>query len=223
MFYGSKKQWIMLLAPPGGGKGTQFKILSDMYNFYRIESGSLAREQIKKDSAYAARAKTYIERGQIFPDDMILPLVGERLRQAPDSMVVYFDGIPRRGDQCRELLGWFRNLGFSERGVVVVLHVEDEVCLRRIKKRAAEGPARFEERHIQVRLTRLAEYRLELPGVLRVVKDLGMGEPMTIYVEAGDDAEVVSRQVSHVLGLCHIFPERRLNPKPRPIAFPASG
>ncbi|OGW85701.1 MAG: adenylate kinase [Omnitrophica bacterium RIFCSPLOWO2_01_FULL_45_10b] len=94
---------IVLLGPPGAGKGTHAKILSERYGIPHISTGDLLRSQIQSGTALGKRAKTFIDNGRLVPDDLVVEMVKDRLGE-PDVRAGYIlDGFPRTVEQAKAL------------------------------------------------------------------------------------------------------------------------
>ncbi len=92
---------ILIFGPNGSGKGTQGAILKDKYNVPHIESGAIFRKHIGGGTELGKKAKEYIERGDLVPDDITIPMVLETLQEAEDGWIL--DGFPRSRVQAEEL------------------------------------------------------------------------------------------------------------------------
>ena len=86
---------IILLGPPGAGKGTQAEFICDRYQIAHISTGDMLRAAIKKQTQAGLKAKTYMDRGELVPDDVVIALVRERVQTMPDCKNGYIlDGFP---------------------------------------------------------------------------------------------------------------------------------
>ncbi|MBI5963937.1 MAG: adenylate kinase [Chloroflexi bacterium] len=95
--------FIVLLGPPGVGKGTQAKILADVKKFAHISSGDLFRENIKNQTELGKHAKSYIDKGQLVPDDVTIGMIRERLSRPDCELGAILDGFPRTPVQADAL------------------------------------------------------------------------------------------------------------------------
>ena len=86
---------IVMLGSPGVGKGTYAKILSDKYNVPRISVGDLFREAIRDETELGKKIRDYVSRGDLVPDEMVIELVKERLREDDCNNGFFLDGFPR--------------------------------------------------------------------------------------------------------------------------------
>ncbi|MBF0120293.1 MAG: adenylate kinase [Desulfobacterales bacterium] len=94
---------ILFFGPNGSGKGTQGAILKDKYNTPHIESGAIFRENISKGTELGAKAKEYINRGDLVPDEITIPMILDRLKQDDCKNGWLLDGFPRNKNQAIRL------------------------------------------------------------------------------------------------------------------------
>ena len=121
---------ILLLGPPGAGKGTQAQEIQRRWGMPHISSGDLLRAQVKERTPLGEQALPYMTRGDLVPDNLILAMMRDRLRQ-PDAAAGYvLDGFPRTLDQARALDEMLADLGQSLEGAID-LEVPEEELVRR--------------------------------------------------------------------------------------------
>jgi adenylate kinase len=94
---------ILLFGPNGSGKGTQGAILQRQFNIQHIESGVIFRDNISKKTELGKRAKQYIEKGELVPDNLTIPMILERLKQPDCARGWLLDGFPRNLNQAKKL------------------------------------------------------------------------------------------------------------------------
>jgi adenylate kinase len=95
--------YVVLLGPPGVGKGTQAEILAGKIGLRHISSGELFREHMKSESELGRQAKAYMEKGELVPDDLTIAMVEERLGRPDCSDGAILDGFPRTPPQAEAL------------------------------------------------------------------------------------------------------------------------
>ena len=95
--------YIVLLGPPGVGKGTQAKILSERDGLAHISSGELFRENIKNQTELGKLAQTYMTRGELVPDDVTIAMIRDRLSRPDCKAGAILDGFPRTPAQAEAL------------------------------------------------------------------------------------------------------------------------
>jgi len=125
---------IVLLGPPGAGKGTQAQLVAEKLGLIHISSGDLFREHLHKNSALGQQARVYIDRGELVPDDLTISMVRERLSLGDCQTGALLDGFPRTPAQAEALVDVLENLdgGVSS---VPYISVPTEVLIARLSGR----------------------------------------------------------------------------------------
>ncbi len=103
--------YIVLLGPPGAGKGTQAEVISEKFGLIHVSSGDLFRENIKNETDLGKLAQGYINRGELVPDDVTIGMVKARLMQADNLSGALLDGFPRTPAQAEALGEMLLGLG----------------------------------------------------------------------------------------------------------------
>ena len=117
---------IVLFGPPGAGKGTQATRIVDLTSKPQVSTGDMLRSALSEGSQLGIEAKSFMEAGELVPDDVIIGLISERLKMDDAKNGVLFDGFPRTIAQARELAK------IAEVSAVVSIEVPDESIVRRI-------------------------------------------------------------------------------------------
>ncbi|GAB4534596.1 MAG: adenylate kinase [Pleurocapsa sp.] len=125
---------LIFLGPPGAGKGTQAKILAEIHNIPHISTGDILRQAVKDETPLGIKAKDYMEKGELVPDDLILNLIKERLAQADTNNGWILDGFPRNVSQADFLEKLLAELN-ENADCVLNLAVPDEVLVKRLLAR----------------------------------------------------------------------------------------
>jgi adenylate kinase len=125
---------LILLGPPGCGKGTQAKQLSRNFQLEHIGTGDLLRSAIREASEVGRRAKPYVETGQLVPDDLVNDLIAERFARSDRPSCFVTDGYPRTVAQAIAFDEILRKAGL-DLSAVVLLDVSDEEIVRRLGNR----------------------------------------------------------------------------------------
>jgi len=125
---------LVLLGPPGAGKGTQAQALARLWGIPQIASGDLLRAVVRENSELGREAASYMERGQLVPDEFVLKLVAERLRKKDAHDGFILDGFPRNVMQAEALAARLERAGLKLDKVVAVI-VPDEEVVKRISGR----------------------------------------------------------------------------------------
>ena len=100
---------IILLGPPGAGKGTQAKRIAERYGIPQISTGDILRDNVKRDTDLGLMAKSLMERGELVPDDLVCEMVATRLRNADCARGFILDGFPRTARQAGWLDAFFEH------------------------------------------------------------------------------------------------------------------
>lgn len=125
---------VIMLGPPGAGKGTQAVRMAEMYSLPHISTGDIFRENVKSGTELGCKAKEYMDRGDLVPDQLVIDIVADRLTKADCEKGFILDGFPRtvaQADALREILaGPGRSIDH-----VVNVDVPDEALIKRISGR----------------------------------------------------------------------------------------
>ncbi|HEV7968010.1 MAG TPA: adenylate kinase [Candidatus Acidoferrales bacterium] len=125
---------VILLGPPGAGKGTQAQRISQRYHLPHLSTGDMFRDNIQRDTELGRKAKPLMERGELVPDEIVLGMVEERIGQPDCAIGFVFDGFPRTLRQADDLERICRQYRL---GCTIVLHmvVDPALLMRRLTGR----------------------------------------------------------------------------------------
>jgi adenylate kinase len=125
---------ILFFGPNGSGKGTQGAILKDKYNTPHIESGAIFRENISKGTELGAKAKAYIDKGDLVPDEITIPMILDRLKRDDCKKGWLLDGFPRNKNQAIKLDEALKKAGMGL-DIVIEILLDREIAKNRIMGR----------------------------------------------------------------------------------------
>ncbi len=125
---------IVLLGPPGAGKGTQAELLTQWLPLPRVATGDLFRAALAQETELGLKAKAYMERGELVPDEITVGMVKERISQEDCASGVIFDGFPRTVGQAEALDRLLAELG-RKVDLVLYFEVAPDVLLERLAGR----------------------------------------------------------------------------------------
>jgi adenylate kinase len=127
---------LLMIAPPGAGKGTQAARVARQFGVDHIASGELLREAVRAGTELGQKVKRYLDEGELVPDDLVLAIVSDRLKRAkPGGFIL--DGFPRTVEQARAADRLFAESG-EPVDAVIYLDVDREESVRRLLARAGE-------------------------------------------------------------------------------------
>jgi adenylate kinase len=134
---------LILLGPPGAGKGTQAQRLVEKYGIIQLSTGDMLRAAVKAETPTGLKVKHIMARGDLCPDGIVVEAVADRISQPDAHNGFILDGFPRTAAQAEALDRMLEEKGL-ELDAVIELKVDEAILLQRIEKRAAEMAARGE-------------------------------------------------------------------------------
>jgi len=130
---------IILLGAPGSGKGTQAKKLSVSYSIPQVSTGDMLREAVKNGTEMGRKAKTYMDQGGLVPDEVVIGIVKDRLREKDCAKGFILDGFPRTIPQAQALDRVVKELGKEITSVLSLEVDEGEIMERLCGRRTCSG------------------------------------------------------------------------------------
>ena len=168
---------LILLGPPGAGKGTQAQRLIAKHGIVQLSTGDMLRAAVAAGTPVGLRAKSIMDRGELVPDDVVVAIIADRIGQPDAKQGFVLDGFPRTVPQAEAL-----DRLLAERGLkldaVMELKVDEGILLQRIEKRVAEMTARGEkvraDDNPEVLKGRLSAYRAQTAPLVDYYASKGM-------------------------------------------------
>ena len=167
---------LILLGPPGAGKGTQAQRLVQKHVIVQLSTGDMLRAAVAAGTPVGLRAKSIMDAGQLVPDEVVVAIVADRIDQPDVKRGFVLDGFPRTVPQARALDRLLAERGLRLDGVIE-LKVDEGILLKRIETRVAEMSARGEKLRAddnpEVLKGRLAAYRAQTAPLVDYYAGLG--------------------------------------------------
>lgn len=167
---------LVLLGPPGSGKGTQAERLVEALHVPHLSSGHLLREEVAAGTPLGRKAKPLIERGALVPDRLVSDMIAERIQRKDAEHGFILDGFPRTVAQA-QMLEQALAKQRQELDAVLQIAVTEEALIGRVLRRAREAKERGEEARkdddSEVFKQRMASYRAETEPVIEHYRKLG--------------------------------------------------
>ncbi|GAB0482567.1 adenylate kinase [Alistipes indistinctus] len=129
---------LVLFGPPGAGKGTQAEKLIEKYGFNHISTGEVIREQIRKGTELGRSVQSYIEKGQLAPDGLVIDIIADYVAKHKDAKGNIFDGFPRTTVQAKAF-DEIMEKNSTPVSVMLSLEVPDEELVKRLLLRGKES------------------------------------------------------------------------------------
>jgi adenylate kinase len=171
---------MILMGPPGAGKGTQARYVADHFGVPAISTGDIFRANVSRGTALGKKAQEYMDAGEYVPDEITNLMVRARIDEPDAAPGFLLDGYPRTLAQVEELDGMVKHTGHALDAVVVLVVDPDELVARLLQRAGVEGRADDSEDVVRRRQEVYAEQTEPLIGVYRergIVQDIdGTGE-----------------------------------------------
>lgn len=162
---------IILLGPPGAGKGTQAILLARDGKICHISTGEIMRKAVASGSALGQKVKAILDAGELVPDEIMIAVMRDRLSQSDCDAGFLLDGFPRTLDQAEALSKLLDEMS-KPITHVIELKVPDQVLIERVKKRGESGSGRSDDNE-EVLATRLQVYWKQTAPVTQYYRSKG--------------------------------------------------
>ncbi|GGK91785.1 adenylate kinase [Salinibacterium xinjiangense] len=183
---------LLLIGPPGAGKGTQAVRLAENYGLPAISTGDIFRSNVKNETELGAKAKAYMDAGDNVPDSLTNALIRDRLAERDCESGFLLDGYPRTTDQVRELDEFLAGHG-TALDAVIELVADPDVVVERLRKRAGDqGRSDDDEAVVRHRLEVYASQTAPLVDVYG-------GRGVLVKIDALGAIDVVTARITDAL------------------------
>jgi adenylate kinase len=185
---------LILLGPPGAGKGTQAQRLVEKYGIVQLSTGDMLRAAVAAGTPVGLKAKEIMARGELVPDEVVVAIVADRIEQRDARNGFILDGFPRTTAQAEALERMLARKG-QALDAVIELKVDEDILLERVQRRVAQMQARGEpvraDDNPEALKKRLDAYRAQTAplvsyyrgtGLLRTVDGMAAIEDVTVSI-----------------------------------------
>lgn len=185
---------IILMGPPGAGKGTQAKILEDVRGLKQLSTGDMLRAEIAAGTPLGAKVKSIIDGGSLVSDEIVIEMISNRIDQRDCAAGFILDGFPRTVAQAEALDKMLHAKG-KDLDAVIQIAVDEVALLARIEKRAAEtGGARADD-NAETLKKRLEAYKAQTAPIIPYYE----GQGRLMKVDGMAAVNIVTEQISQLL------------------------
>lgn len=186
---------LILLGPPGAGKGTQAKRLEDRYGLKQLSTGDMLRAAIADRTALGLQVKEILDRGDLVPDAIMLDMIAERIAQPDCDRGFILDGFPRTVPQAEGLDETLARHG-KALAVVIEMKVDEAALFARVANRAAQSAEKRSDDTEETLRKRLGVYREQTAPIIPYYR----GKGLLKSVDGMADMDTVTRQIEAILG-----------------------
>jgi len=212
---------LILLGPPGAGKGTQAQHLVAKYGIVQLSTGDMLRAAVKAGTPLGQKVEGIMASGALCPDDVVVSIVEERIAQPDARKGFILDGFPRTVPQAEALDRMLARHDIAL-DAVIELRVNEEALIRRIESRIAEMQKRGEplrpDDNPDVLHRRLTAYREQTAPLIAYYRDHGMLRS----IDGMAPVETVADAIEEALNAADPKPAAKPEPKPAPKSVPKS-
>lgn len=187
---------LILLGPPGAGKGTQSKRLMAAHGIPQLSTGDMLRAAVKAETDVGLTAKDIMARGDLVPDDVVVAIVEARIENPDCTNGFILDGFPRTVAQAEALEAMLHRHGL-DLNAVIQLEVDEAALIERVEKRAAEsGEAVREDDTVEALHKRLVVYREQTAPLIAHYRGTGH----LVVVDGMQPIDEVTDEIERTLG-----------------------
>jgi adenylate kinase len=186
---------LILFGPPGSGKGTQSERLIAKYGLKHLSTGDLLRSEIAGQTPLGQAAKSFMDKGQLVPDEVVIEMISSALDNNPQAHGFLFDGFPRTTAQAEALDKLLTQKGTSI-AIVLALQVSSRELIKRLLNRGLTS-GRSDDTNEEVISARIAEYEKKTAAVAEHYKKYGK----VVYIEGEGDVDEIFQALSREIDL----------------------
>jgi adenylate kinase len=187
---------LILLGPPGAGKGTQAQRLVDTHGIVQLSTGDMLRTAVNAGTPVGLRAKDIMARGELVPDEIVVAIVSDRIDQPDARNGFILDGFPRTVPQAEALDRMLKDKGLKL-DAVIELKVDPGILLQRIEKRIADtksqGGAIRADDNPEVLRKRLDAYRVQTSPLINYYEKKGSLRSVDGMASIADVSQAIDR------------------------------
>ena len=184
---------LVLFGPPGAGKGTQANFLKEKYDLVHISTGDVFRYNIKNETALGMLAKSYMDKGELVPDEVTIDMLNAEVDKNTDANGFIFDGFPRTNAQA-ESLDVLMESKDSQINAMIALEVDDEILVQRLLERGKTS-GRADDADETVIRRRIKEYY----DKTAVLKEFYTAQDKYFGVDGVGSIEEITERLSKVI------------------------
>lgn len=187
---------LILLGPPGAGKGTQAKRLEELHGLKQLSTGDMLRSEIASGSALGKRVEGILASGELVSDDIMVEMIAFRIAHRDCEKGFILDGFPRTVAQAEALDDMLLNHK-QTLDAVVLMEVDEDELLARVAKRAEEDGGSRSDADEETARHRLSVYKNQTAPIIPYYKDKGILKT----VDGMQSIDAVASQIDQALGL----------------------
>lgn len=186
---------LIFFGAPGAGKGTQAKKLSEKFNFSHVSTGDMLRLQIEKNTELGLKAKQFMDKGDLVPDDVMIGMVEDTINQTKNVKGIILDGFPRTLNQAKALDEMLKKNNYSISDVLYI-NVDKKEIIDRLKKRA-EIENRKDDSDISIVENRISVYNKNTAPIIGYYEN----QNKLKRVEGVGNIDDIFERIQNTLGL----------------------